>query len=121
MDQMELRSGKALVRRGSKKDSENEFDEEVPDMLEGYAVRGTEREDIIAPKVSGAIEPTTHLPPLPTRDISSVRYQATLVMTSADQTSTRGLPRQDLGLHRSGRFNTLTSDSTLKLVTIPKI
>jgi len=105
MDQMELRSGKALVKTDNKEDSENDFEEEVQDMLEGHELGGIEEEEIISPRVIGVMAPTNRPPPLSAMDTSSVRYPPTSAMASSDQTSTRGLTRRVLEPHRSGKFN----------------
>jgi len=101
MDQMELRSGKALVKRDDREDSDNDFEEGAQDSLVGYAVGGTDGEEIAPSSVAGVREPTSQPPPLSAMDVSSVRYLPASVMTSTDQTSARGLPRPVLELHKS--------------------
>jgi len=101
MDQMELRlelrSGKTLVERNPKGDSDNDPEEDVQNMMEGYAVGGVEEGERIPPRRTGTV--WDHQPPTPSAmDISSVRYQSTSAMVSAGQTLTRdpswpGLPR----------------------------
>jgi len=109
MDQMELRSGKALVKEDYKEDSDNDPKEDVQNLLEGYVAGGMEDEEVIPPRRIEVVEPQTQLSPLhPTMDISSVRCPLTSAMTSVDQTSTRGLPQPVLELQRSGRFNIRT-------------
>jgi len=44
MDTMELRSGKTLGETAIRGDSEDDFEEEVPASLDGYATGGIEKE-----------------------------------------------------------------------------
>jgi len=114
MDQTELRSGKALKNGNLRKDSDNDSEADVQRQLEeGYAVGGNEKEKEIHPRrIDNIHDP--HPPPFPTMDISSVRrptsstYPPTSVMTPADQTSARGLPRSLVEPLKSGRFNNRT-------------
>jgi len=43
MDQMELRSGKTLTERDVKEDSDNDPEEDVHTLLDGYATGGIEK------------------------------------------------------------------------------
>jgi len=99
---MELRSGKTLIKR-TEKESDNDPEKDVQTLLDGYAVGGIEGEERISPRKTELVD-TTHLQPSPPPaiDISSVRYRRTLVMTSADLTSSRG-PSWPKSL-RSGKF-----------------
>jgi len=104
MDLMELRSSKTLADRGDKEYMDNDPEEEVQTLLEGYAVGGVEREGRISHGRLEVINPTHPQPPSSsTIDISSVRYRPTLVMTSAELTSTHGPSWPDLP--GSGRVN----------------
>jgi len=106
MDQMELKSGKALVKGDQKKDCDNDPEEDVQSLLEGYAVGGNDDESLIPPPPKDRKYRLPPRPPfLPAMDISSFRYPPTSVTTSADQTSARCLPWPVLEPQRNGRFN----------------
>jgi len=48
MDLMELRSGKALVKKDQKEESDNDFKEDVRSLLEEcYAVGGIDEEELL--------------------------------------------------------------------------
>jgi len=108
MDQMELRSGKTLVEINGKKESDNDPEEDVQTMLEGYAVGGVEEKERIPPRRPELVDTNRPQPPPPSAmDISSVRYRPTLAMTSADVTSTRVPSWREPP--RSGKFNNIKS------------
>jgi len=105
---LELRSGKTLEKADERGDSDNDPEEDVQSLLEGYAVGRQDEGEVVPRRKTDRIEsppsPPNPSPSLPTMDISSVRYRPASVMTSADQTSTCGLPRPGLEPQRSGRF-----------------
>jgi len=97
MDTMELRSGKTLGETEMRGDSEDDYKEEVPASLDGYATGGIERRHRASSTVIESLDtaPLLQPPPFSAIDISSVRYRPTSVTTSADLTSARGLARPD--------------------------
>jgi len=105
---MELRSGKTLGETEMKVDSDEDFEEEVPASLDGYATGGIERGRRVSPTRTESIDtaPLFQSPPFPTMDISSVRYRPASVTTSADLTSAHGLARSDT--LESGKVNSNT-------------
>jgi len=108
MDQMELRlelrSGKTLVERNVKEDSDNDPEENVQNMLDEYAVGGIEEGERTHTRRTRIVNITNPQPPPPSAmDISKVRYPPTSAMASAGQTSTRGPSWPEPP--RSGRFN----------------
>jgi len=105
MEIIELRSGKSV----GKDDTEAESDPEGEDreelfMEHRYAVGGNEETREI-PLRSDLEEEYVRPSLLHTMDICSVRCPPTSVITSADQTSARGLPRSQMEGVKSGRFN----------------
>jgi len=107
MDLMELWSGKTLEKENERGNSDNDPEKDVRSLLEGNAIGGQEEGEVVPIRKTGRIEnppPPNPSPCLFTMDISSVRYWPASVMTSADQTSARGLPRSGLETQRSGRF-----------------
>jgi len=115
MDQMELRSGKILGKEDERGDSDNDPEEDVQSLLGGYAVGG-QKEEVVDPKrrMDRAEPPPTTTdpsPPLPAMDISSIRYRSASVMTSAYQTSARGLPWPGIEPQTSGRFYTYITNT----------
>jgi len=75
-------------------------------MEHGYAVGGYEeaREIPLRSELEKGYAPPSLLHAM---DISSVRYPPTSAMTSADQASAHGLPRSQMEVVKSGRFNSL--------------
>jgi len=63
---MELRSRKALVKGDQKEDSDNDPEEDVHSLLEGYAVGGHDEEEVIARRRMDLVErPPAPQPPHP--------------------------------------------------------
>jgi len=88
MDQIELRSGKALVKGDKKGDSNDDPDEDVGSLMEaGYAMGGDIREELIPPRKIVHVDNLHPPPSLSAMDISSVRVPPTLAMTSLELTS----------------------------------
>jgi len=93
-----------LTEGGAKADSDNDPEEDVLTLLEGYAVGGIGGKGRIFPSKLEVIDPLhPQPPPTFTIYISSVRYRPTLAMTLAELTSTHGHSWPDLP--RSGKFN----------------
>jgi len=104
------------VKRNKREDSDNDPKEDVHSLLEGrcgWTGRGRRG----SKKRTDTVENPPPLPSLPlsAMDSSSVRYPPTSVMVSADQTSTRGLPRPRLDPQRSGRFYMLVRSNRLHI------
>jgi len=80
---MKLRSEKILGETEMKVDSDEDFEEEVPASLDGYATGGIERERRLSPTRTESIDraPLFQPPPFSTMDIFSVRYQPASVTT----------------------------------------
>jgi len=103
MDQMELRSGKTMVKGDQRWESDDDLEEDVGSLMEaGYAMGGEVEEELIPPRWIDHVE--NRRPPLPAIDISSVRVPPASVTTLLELTSTRGLPKPMMESQRTAKF-----------------
>jgi len=106
MDEIEMNVGKQLTEREKERNSDDETEREVREMLKGYDLGTADREGSLSPpKLELICHNRLHRSPLPTMDISSVRYRPAPVWTQAELTSTH--PR--LELPDMGRINICTA------------
>jgi len=97
MDGIEMNVDKQLMEREKERDSEDETEQEVCEMLEEYNLGTTDREGSLShPKLELITHTRPHYSTLHTMDIPSVRYRPAPVLTQAELTSTYGHPRLEL-------------------------
>jgi len=97
MDGIEMDVGKQLTEREKDRNSDDETEIEVQEILEGYNLGATDREVSLSPSKLELITQTRpRYSPLHTMDIPSVRYRPAPVLTQAKSTSTYGHPRLEL-------------------------